>query len=181
LAHLGMGIFVIGAVSEVAFRIEHTATLGLGETTQFAGKTVTLKSVQAGEGPNYYLDRAHLVMTGGPKDVILEPERRFYPVARMPTTEVAMESSIGGDYYAALGDPSEVNGRMAWTVRLYWNPLIIFIFGGALIMALGGLVSLSDRRLRVGAPQPARKKGPRSITPESVGPGKGAPETVPAE
>jgi cytochrome c-type biogenesis protein CcmF len=57
-----------------------------------------------------------------------------------------------------LGDPSEVNGRMAWTVRLYWNPMIIMIFGGSMLMAFGGVVSLTDRRLRVGAPQPARKK-----------------------
>jgi cytochrome c-type biogenesis protein CcmF len=168
LAHLGMGIFVLGAVSEVAFRIEHTATMGLGETTQFAGKTVTLKSVRAGEGPNYYTDRAELVISGGPKDVILTPERRFYPAARMPTTEVDIKSSFGGDLYAALGDPSEINGRTAWTVRLYSNPLIIFIFGGALIMAFGGLVSLSDRRLRVGAPQPAKKKTAASVLPDAV-------------
>jgi cytochrome c-type biogenesis protein CcmF len=163
-----MGIFVIGAVSEVAFRIEHTATMGLGETTQFAGKTVTLKSVQAGEGPNYYTDRAKLLITGGGKDIVLTPERRFYPAARMPTTEVDIQSSLGRDLYAALGDPSEINGRTAWTVRLYSNPLIIFIFGGALMMALGGLVSLTDRRLRVGAPQPARKKLVPSVAPEAV-------------
>jgi cytochrome c-type biogenesis protein CcmF len=158
LAHLGMGIFVLGAVSEVAFRIEHTATMGLGETTQFAGKTVTLTAVNAQEGPNYYSDRATLVIKDGRKTQTLEPERRFYPAARMPTTEVDIKSSIGGDLYAALGDPSEINGRMAWTVRLYWNPMIGFVFGGAMLMALGGLVSLTDRRLRVGAPQPARKK-----------------------
>jgi cytochrome c-type biogenesis protein CcmF len=158
LAHLGMGIFVIGAVSEVAFRIEHTATMGLNETTQFAGKTVTLKSVNAQEGPNYYSDRATLVVTDAKSSLTLEPERRFYPAARMPTTEVDIKSSLGGDLYAALGDPSEVNGRMAWTVRLYWNPMISFVFGGAFMMAFGGLVSLTDRRLRVGAPQPARKK-----------------------
>jgi cytochrome c-type biogenesis protein CcmF len=165
LAHLGMGIFVIGAVSEVAFRIEHTATMGLGETTQFAGNTVKLKAVQAQEGPNYYADRATLVLRDGKREVLLQPERRFYPAARMPTTEVAIKSSFGGDLYAALGDPSEVNGRMAWTVRLYWNPMIIFIFGGSLLMAAGGLVSLSDRRLRVGAPQPARKK---VVAPDGV-------------
>jgi cytochrome c-type biogenesis protein CcmF len=168
LAHLGMGIFVIGAVAEVAFRIEHTATLGIGETTKFAGKTVTLKSVSAGEGPNYYTDRAILELTDGKQVIVMTPERRFYPVARMPTTEVYIKPSIGGDLYAALGDPSEVNGRMAWTVRLYWNPMIAFVFGGALLMAFGGLVSLTDRRLRVGAPQPARKKQAVALPPEAV-------------
>jgi cytochrome c-type biogenesis protein CcmF len=165
IAHLGMGIFVLGAVSEIAFRVEHTATMGLGETTQFNGKTVTLRAVQAQEGPNYYADRATLVVNTAKGDVVLQPERRFYPAARMPTTEVDIKSSFGGDLYAALGDPSEVNGRMAWTVRLYWNPMVGLIFGGALLMAIGGVVSLTDRRLRVGAPQPARKK---AIEPQAV-------------
>ena len=176
LAHLGMGIFVIGAVSEVAFRQEHTATMGIGETTQFYGRTATLKSVQSAEGPNYYIDRAEIELTDGDRTIILTPERRFYPAARMPTTEVDIKSSLGADLYAALGDPSEVNGRTAWTVRLYWNPMITFIFGGVLLMALGGTVSLTDRRLRVGAPQPARKKLASSSSPEAV-----TPNTVAAE
>ena len=176
LAHLGMGIFVIGAVSEVAFRQEHTATMGIGETTQFYGRTATLKSVQSAEGPNYYIDRAEIELTDGDRTIILTPERRFYPAARMPTTEVDIKSSLGADLYAALGDPSEVNGRTAWTVRLYWNPMITFIFGGVLLMALGGTVSLTDRRLRVGAPQPARKKLASSSSPEAV-----PPNTVAAE
>jgi cytochrome c-type biogenesis protein CcmF len=79
---------------------------------------------------------------------------------------VAIRSSFGGDVYAALGDPSQISGRMAWTVRLYWNPLVIGIFGGAFLMALGGAVSLTDRRLRVGAPQPARHKGAKT-SPQS--------------
>jgi cytochrome c-type biogenesis protein CcmF len=168
VAHLGLGVFVIAAVSEVAFRIEHTATMGLGETTQFAGKTVTLKAVTAQEGPNYYADRATLVLTDARREIILEPERRFYPASRMPTTEVAIKASPLGDLYAALGDPSEISGRMAWTVRLYWNPLVMGIFGGAALMALGGLISLSDRRLRVGAPTPARAKKAPAAPPEPV-------------
>jgi cytochrome c-type biogenesis protein CcmF len=166
LAHLGMGVFVIGAVSEIAFRVEHTATMGLGETTQFNGKTVTLRAVQSQEGPNYYADRATLVVNTNKGEVLLTPERRFYPAARMPTTEVDIKSSFGGDLYAALGDPSEVNGRMAWTVRLYWNPMVGLIFGGAMLMAFGGLVSLTDRRLRVGAPTPAKARP--VILPEAV-------------
>jgi cytochrome c-type biogenesis protein CcmF len=158
LAHLGMGIFVLGAVSEIAFKVEHTATLGLNESTQFAGKTVTLRAITAEEGPNYYVDRAELVFKDDKGETIMSPERRYYPAARMPTTEVDIRSSVGGDLYVALGDPSEVNGRTAWTVRLYWNPMVSLIFGGCLVMALGGFVSLSDRRLRVGAPEPARKK-----------------------
>ncbi|GBF58200.1 cytochrome c-type biogenesis protein CcmF [Candidatus Phycosocius bacilliformis] len=174
LAHLGIGIFVLGAVSETSFRIEHTASLGLGESTRFAGRTVTLEAVTAEEGPNYYADRARLVVKDGRAELILSPERRFYPAARMPTTEVALRSSLGGDVYAALGDPAEINGRMAWTVRLYWNPLVIAIFGGAFLMALGGAISLTDRRLRIGAPQPAKSKNVPNAPGAEAGPGAAA-------
>lgn len=174
LAHLGIGIFVLGAVSETSFRIEHTASLGLGESTRFAGRTVTLEAVTAEEGPNYYADRARLVVKDSRAELILSPERRFYPAARMPTTEVALRSSLGGDVYAALGDPAEINGRMAWTVRLYWNPLVIAIFGGAFLMALGGAISLTDRRLRIGAPQPAKSKNVPNAPGAEAGPGAAA-------
>ncbi|NJR20361.1 MAG: heme lyase NrfEFG subunit NrfE, partial [Hyphomonadaceae bacterium] len=178
LAHLGVGIFVLGAVSEIAFKIEHTATMGIGETTQFAGKTVTLKAIEAKEGPNYYADRATLVIKDDEREIIMQPERRFYPAARMPTTEVAIRSSLAGDFYTALGDPAEINGRTAWTVRLYWNPMVALIFGGCFVMSLGGFVSLSDRRLRVGAPQPARK---RARNPDPQTKPQTDPQAVPAE
>jgi cytochrome c-type biogenesis protein CcmF len=156
LAHLGMGVFTLGAVAETAFRVERTVALGVGEQASFQGRTVTLERVESGEGPNFYADRAVLRLTGQGRPVVLTPSRRFYPAAKMPTTEVAIRSGVFGDVYAALGDPAMVGGRRAWTVRLYWNPLIGLVFGGAALMALGGLVSLTDRRLRVGAPSPAK-------------------------
>ena len=170
LAHAGIGIFTLGAVAETQLRVEHTASLAMGEATSFAGYTARLTQINGIDGPNYYADRATVVVTraGGGAAVTLHPERRFYPAARMPTTEVGLRHELTGDLYVALGDPSQIEGQTQWTVRLYYNPMVSFIFGGVLVMALGGLVSLTDRRLRIGAPQPARK-----AAADASGPGPG--------
>jgi len=159
LAHAGLGIFVIGAVAETGLRFEQTASLQVNQSLVFAGRTVTLQGVAPVEGPNYYADRASFAVKAphGPV-VLMEPERRFYPAANMPTTEVSIRSSFAGDYYVTLGDPVSSNGVTAWTVRLYWNPLVHLIFIGCAFMTLGGVVSLFDRRLRIAAPAGARRK-----------------------
>ena len=87
---------------------------------------------------------------------MLHSEKRFFPVERMPTTEAGIDTGLFRDLYVVLGDPSPE--AAAATVRLYYNPLVLWIWGGAAIMALGGLISLTDRRLRVGAPRPARAR-----------------------
>jgi cytochrome c-type biogenesis protein CcmF len=169
LAHLGVGIFTLGAVAETQLRVEHTATVPMGGSTSFAGYSATLTDIRGIDGPNYYADRAtiRLVARDG-RELTLNPERRFYPAARMPTTEVALRHQLSGDLYVALGDPAEIDGQMQWTVRFYFNPLVSFIFGGVLVMALGGAISLTDRRLRIGAPQPARKGASFPATPEAA-------------
>ncbi|MGD9742249.1 MAG: cytochrome c-type biogenesis CcmF C-terminal domain-containing protein, partial [Dongiaceae bacterium] len=83
----------------------------------------------------------------------LEPERRFFSVQRLPTTEAAIHTTGFADLYAVIGDP---DGKGGWTVRIYREPLVPFIWGGILVMVMGGLVSLCDRRFRVGAPARAR-------------------------
>jgi cytochrome c-type biogenesis protein CcmF len=157
LAHLGVGVFTLGAVAETSFRIEQTLSLTSGQSAPFHGRTITLEAVRPVEGPNYYADEGTVVITDGRgNSVTLNPQRRYYPAARMPTTEVGLRHEAAGDLYVALGDPVETARGLAWTVRAYYNPLVSLIFGGVFIMALGGLVSLTDRRLRVGAPTPAK-------------------------
>ena len=95
------------------------------------------------------------VMRNGEEVTILSPERRFYPVQQMPTTEAAIHSTFLADLYAAIGEGGSQEG---WTVRIWHNPLVPWIWAGCLIMVIGGLVSLSDRRLRIGAP----KRGARA-------------------
>jgi cytochrome c-type biogenesis protein CcmF len=88
----------------------------------------------------------------------LAPSKRVYDAPRQTTTEAAIHVALGGDLYAVLGD--EVKDGGGWVVRLYFNPLVRLIWLGAVVMALGGVLSLSDRRLRIGAPRRARRLAP---------------------
>jgi cytochrome c-type biogenesis protein CcmF len=92
------------------------------------------------------------VVEGGETKLTLVPERRFYPVERSQTTEAAIHTTWFADLYLVLGE-GDPSGR--WTVRAYHNPLVPWIWVGAVVMALGGMVSLTDRRLRIGAPRRA--------------------------
>ena len=141
LAHLGIGLFVIGAVVETSGRYEQTVALAAGEQAAIAGWAVTLEEVRSAEGPNWYADRATLLARKGSASATLKPEKRYYPAARMPTSETAIHKTGAGDLYAALGDRREVEGRTVWTFRIYYNPLIDLIFFGVFLMALGGALA----------------------------------------
>ena len=107
---------------------------------------------------NYAAQRGTFTATrGGAPVAVLHSEKRFFPVEGMPTTEAGIDTDLWRDLYFVLGDPAEGGG---YAVRLYYNPLVVWIWGGATIMALGGLISLTDRRLRVGAPRTARARLP---------------------
>jgi cytochrome c-type biogenesis protein CcmF len=150
-AHIGAGVLTMGAVAEMAFRREQAALLNPGESVDFVGRRVTLLEVGEAEGPNYSSTRANFRVERGGVVQRMSAERRFYPTSPMPTTEVGILSSIDGDLYVALGDAAR--GESAWTVRLYYNPLVHLIFIGAIMMALGGGLSLLAlaRRKRSGA------------------------------
>lgn len=151
VAHIGAGVLTLGAVAETAFRREQAALLNPGESVDFVGRRVTLLEVGEAEGPNYSSTRANFRVERDGVVRRLAAERRFYPTSPMPTTEVGILSSIDGDLYVALGDAAR--GESAWTVRLYYNPLVHLIFIGAIMMALGGGLSLLAlaRRKRSGA------------------------------
>lgn len=151
LAHLGAGVFVIGAVGETSFKQERTAILTPGERVVFAGRDIHFESLQTRQGPNYVADSARFVVKGEGR----RAERRFYPDSEQSTTEVAILPSLGADLYIALGEPSRESA--AWTVRLYLNPLVQLIYLGAGLMAAGGLVALARlaRRSRVAREAPA--------------------------
>jgi len=154
-AHAGAGVFTIGAAVETAFRKEVAAQMLPGARVDFAGRSITLTDIANVEGPNYSAQRAIFRVD----DRIITAERRFYSVSGMPTTEVGILGDFTGDLYIALGAPSEGTvGTGAWTVRLYFNPLVQWIFAGAGLMALGGalgLVVLERRSLRRTAPAAA--------------------------
>jgi cytochrome c-type biogenesis protein CcmF len=141
-AHIGAGVLTIGAVGETGFRSERAAALTPGESIDFAGRRVTLLDIGAVEGPNYSATRADFRVERGGEIRTVSAERRFYPTAAAPTTEVGILSDFDGDLYLALGEPAE-RGSAAWIVRLYYNPLVQFIFYGVLLMAFGGALSLT--------------------------------------
>ena len=148
LAHMGLGVFIIGAVVETTQRYEATLALPVGGTGTVAGWTITLKEVYAIEGPNWYADRAELTARKDGAMAELAPTKRYYPAARMPTTETAIHKTGMGDLYIALGDRRDVGGEDRWVLRVYLNPLIDLVYLGVLLMGLGALFSLWPRRRR---------------------------------
>lgn len=156
IAHIGLGVFVIGAAAEVNGRVERTYALSAGETARLGDWSFTFNGVGYSEGPNFYAQVADVTAQKGGYVTTLHPQKRFYPAAGMPTTEVAIRKSLQGDLYVALGD--EVRGREgAWTLRASFNPMIDWVFGGAGLIALGGFVAFASKRLlrrRVEAEKP---------------------------
>ncbi len=153
LAHAGLGVFVLGAVVETGYRVEAARALAPGQTIEAGKWAVRLDEVRIVEGPNYLAEQGRLTVTlrdgGAPQSVIAE--RRFFPAGGQTTTEVGLDFRGLDDVYVVLGE----RGRTAadepgWTVRVWWNPWARLIFLGPAIMALGGLLSLLDRRLRLG-------------------------------
>ena len=155
LAHLGIAIFVCGASADSAWRSEVVFNAKEKDQTQIAGFNLKLQKVDRLKGPNYETERAHILVTKDSKTVAnLYPERRFYPVQQMLTTEATIYSTVMADLYATIGEGDKRNG---WVLRIWYNPLIPWIWLGCSLMVLGGFISLTDRRLRIGAPE--KRKG----------------------
>ena len=153
VAHFGVGLMVIGIVATSAYRVENVLLMKDGDGTSIAGYEITFKGAQPRPGPNYSsLVGIFDVTRNGAQVATLQPSKRSYSAPPQTTTEAGIHASWSGDLYAVLGDQQETGG---FAVRLYFNPLVRFIWLGALIMFIGGLLSLSDRRLRVGAPRRA--------------------------
>ncbi|HEY0053341.1 MAG TPA: heme lyase CcmF/NrfE family subunit [Caulobacteraceae bacterium] len=154
LAHLGMGVFVLGAVVETSGKQEAAQALSTGRTLDVGGYSLRLDSVEVIEGPNYLAERARLTVTRDGRVVCTPtPERRFFPAGGQTTSEVALCFRGLSDLYVVTGERrAGPGGEPAWLVRAYWNPWARLIFLGPLIMAIGGGLSLSDRRLRIGTP-----------------------------
>ena len=149
ISHAGLGVTIIGVAGLLAWQSEDIRVMREGDSLTLAGYDITLESVAREQGPNYIstIGTVHLSRDG--KEIaLMHPEKRFYPVARMPTTEAAIDSGFLRDVYVVIGDPQDGGG---WAFRSYVKPLAGWIWGGAILMALGGGFSLSDRRYRVAA------------------------------
>lgn len=159
LAHLGLGVFVIGATVETSLKVEAAAVLQPGGVLRLGGYELTLEDVVPRDGPNFLAERGVVSVTrNGDAVCRATPERRFYPAGEDVTSEVALCGSGLDDLYLVLGErrPGE-DGAGGWLLRAYSNPLAKLILLGPALMALGGLLSLGDRRLRTAA---SARRGP---------------------
>jgi len=158
LAHLGVGLTLLGIVATSAWQSERIVAMRAGEASEIAGYALTFRGVAPAEGPNYQEQVGLFAVTrSGAPVTELTPAKRLYDAPRQPTTEAAIHVALMGDLYVVLGDELKDG---SWVVRLYFNPLVRLIWIGAMVMALGGVLSLSDRRLRIGAPRRARRAAP---------------------
>ncbi|WP_323782158.1 heme lyase CcmF/NrfE family subunit [Thalassovita sp.] len=149
VAHAGLGITMLGISGLMAWEAEDIRVVQIGEPFDIAGYTLVLDKVEDVRGPNYFSTMGTVRLSKDGKPIsTMYPEKRNYPVAKMPTTEAAINSGFLRDIYVVIGDPQDGGG---WAVRSYYKPLANWIWGGAIMMAIGGLLSLSDRRYRVAA------------------------------
>ena len=149
VAHSGLGVIFVGIALLTAWQVEDIRVARVGEPFEIAGYRITLTGVDEVEGPNYLSTMATMeVARGGRHVATLHPEKRVYPVQAMPTTEAAIDNGIFRDIYLVIGDAQADGG---WAVRTYIKPFANWIWAGAMLMALGGIISLSDRRYRVAA------------------------------
>ena len=154
LAHAGLGVTLMGVAGTSLWRSEALDVVGPGETMTVGPYTLRFDGVTQVQGPNFQATQAQLaLMESGRVVTVLKPEKRVYPAEGQETADTAIRTTGLRDLYLALGD-DRGNGR--WTVRAYVSPLAPFIWLGALVMAMGGALSLWGRlRLRLAAPEPA--------------------------
>jgi cytochrome c-type biogenesis protein CcmF len=156
-AHFGIGMTLLGIVVVTAWGAERIAALRPGESVDIAHYRLSFDGVFNRSGPNYREVVAHFTVRRSNGDILgsMEPSRRTFPARNMATTEAALMRRGVSQIYLSLGDPA-ADGSVP--VRLYFKPLVLLIWLGALIMFVGGGLALSDRRLRVGAPRPRAAK-----------------------
>ena len=162
VAHTGLGVTMFAIAGLTAWEVEDIRVAQPGQSFEVGQFTLTLQDVRRVRGPNYFSTTADVaVEMDGRKITTLHPEKRDYPVARMPTTEAAIDYRFLRDLYVVIGDQQ---GDGGWVMRTYIKPLANWIWGGCILMSLGGLLSLSDRRFRVAAG--ARKTPPSGVPAE---------------
>ncbi len=170
IAHLGLAIGIAGMTGAGAWKVESIQTMIPGETVLVGSYDFTFDSIENGQGPNYKYTRATFTaQKPGGDPITLYPENREYPVRSMPTTEAGIETTFWGDLYVVIGDPviDENGNEGAYVTRIYWNPLVAWMWMGALLMVVATAVSLSDRRYRIGVTK-RHKSGVAPIASEAT-------------
>jgi cytochrome c-type biogenesis protein CcmF len=147
VAHFGVAVFIIGVTLVRGYEVEKDVRMNPGDTVTAGGYQFRLEGLKQVQGPNYDATRGIVSVTKNERPVTtLYPEKRFFTVQQMPMTEAAIDSGLTRDLYVSLGEPL-ADG--AWIVRVYYKPLVDWIWGGAFLMALGGIIAVTDRRYRL--------------------------------
>jgi cytochrome c-type biogenesis protein CcmF len=151
-AHLGMAVLVVGITMVKGYELERDVRIGIGETVTLRDFTLELKRMEDVDGPNYKALRATLEVKKDQRIVAqLTPEKRRYFSTAMPMTEAAIDSVWMRDLYASLGDPVEPHPQTRaprWNLHVYDKPFISWLWAGALLMVLGGVIAALDKRYR---------------------------------
>jgi cytochrome c-type biogenesis protein CcmF len=146
IAHLGLALFVIGVTTVRSFNVEKDLSLRPGQSVEVAGFEFEMVSTRKVSGPNFDADEAEIrILRDGREVSVRHPQKRVYRVQKTPMTEAGIDAGWNRDLFVALGEPL---GDGAWSVRLQYKPMVRFIWLGCLVMALGGLTSVCDRRYR---------------------------------
>ncbi len=150
LAHVGVAVFIVGVTVVSAYQLEKDVRMEPGDTVEVAGYSFKFNGVTTSQGPNYRAMIGELALSRNGQPLRkLYPEKRAYVSSAMPMTEAAIDSGLWRDVYVSLGEAIDRdNPAGAWAVRVYYKPLVDWIWGGCILMALGGVVALSDRRYR---------------------------------
>ena len=166
LAHAGVGVFIVGVTMVNGYQVESDVKMTEGDGTDVAGHRFVFKGVHEFSGPNYVAVRGTIdVLRAGAATFTMSPEKRLYKVQQMPMTEAAIDAGLTRDLYVSLGEPLD---EKTWTVRIYYKPFIDWIWGGAFIMAIGGMLAATDRRYRLGRAQiPSRAA--TTVSPAAAG------------
>jgi cytochrome c-type biogenesis protein CcmF len=150
LAHLGIAVFIIGVTLVKGYESERDVRMDIGDTLTTSGYVFRFDGVTEEEGPNYVAARGIVsVSKDGKQLTVLHPEKRQYNASGMPMTEAAIDTGFLRDLYVSLGEP--IPNSEAWAVRIYLKPFVDWIWAGCLLMALGGMLAVTDRRYRIKA------------------------------
>ena len=151
LAHLGLGMWMLGVAFATGYSAEKNVRLGPGQSAELAGYTYTFKGLSQSQGPNYQADQGSVEVTrNGAPVASLEPQKRYYPSQGSVMTESGVHPRLWRDLYVSLGEPIDQNKPEGdWSFRLYYKPMIRCVWLGGVLMFLGGLIALSDRRYRL--------------------------------
>jgi cytochrome c-type biogenesis protein CcmF len=160
-AHAGVAVFIVGVTMVRSYEEQRDIKMRIGDHVELAGWRFTLDGVGEAPGPNYVALRARFtVQRDGGTAFVMQPEKRLYKVQQMPMTEAAIDSGLTRDLYIALGEAID---DQTWTVRVHVKPFVDWIWGGTLLMALGGALAIGDRRYRLATRAQPMRAGTQEV------------------